>query len=336
MPAITDASTCAKYGGKMINGQCVIEGRNGENFLTLEQVTAMDAVEEIIKTGHFRPKTTYLSFAPITEKLKAFGYGDFYSEPTGEAVLDLESLLKLEDFNELKNQLVNVPMEVLGQFFDENIMPMIPSEKLLNVPEGEQASLPSPKQLSEYEKALADYKAKTGKAVYVKLTPPKPPKPLQNMVTVNGMSVNVETSFAKVLWGGVLDLFKEVNLEYTLDKGISPKDWEEQKYTAYLISKDPQAKKDVETAIQKSIDVSTDPKAVPVLEEYLKLPKLGDEGLEINRQAAIRELLLKKEYDTALAVIKVYQYAIESGLGDGLSKPLPYTVNSSGMMEQEK
>ena len=109
----------------------------------------------------------------------------------------------------------------------------------------------------------------------------------------------------------------------------SPADWETEKQNAYYLSQNPKELEKLKDYLNRSADLASDPRAKVILENYLKLPKLGDQGLEINRQNAIRQLLLNKEYDAAQAVIDAFRYAVQTDMSAALSKPLPFDVTTS-------
>ena len=260
------------------------------------EFTVDQAVDTLIASGKYKPKTEYL--AP---------QGD---EPVGVAALDLEAMIDKTQVEALKTALVNIPRSKLKEFFDKKIWVDIPTAKTLPV--------------------VFDVKENPLK-YYQKLT--RDP----NILIVNNVVVNISLTHKDLLWGAIIELFNTVNLDFTLNNMISPESWEKQKLDAYTVSQNPQSLQKFKDAIQRSVDVSKDPKAVPILEAYLKLAPLGDKGLEINRQNAIRQLLIQKEYESAQAVIDAYTYASQTMMSEALAKPLPYdVVSSSGQVMAKK
>ena len=136
-----------------------------------------------------------------------------------------------------------------------------------------------------------------------------------------------DKSHLNFVWGAILNLFNEANTQYTFANNLLPYVWESQK----LFSISEQARKDSEKAIQDQFNAlesqkPSSPEAMKLLVAYSKLPRLGDLGLEINRQNAINELLKRKEYDLVQAVIDAYRYAGQTELASALTKPIPFDI----------
>lgn len=135
-----------------------------------------------------------------------------------------------------------------------------------------------------------------------------------------------------LVWGAMVDLFNVANLEYVNLNKLMPWDWEEEKLRAYLIKESKTGLDELREkfdAFRKDV-LGEDPVAQSLIEEYNKLPKNPDPGLEISRQFAISELLKKKEYNAVKGVIDAYRFANETILGDALSAPVPFDVVASG------
>lgn len=212
-------------------------------------------------------------------------------EPKGVAVLNLQNILKPEELNPLKEVFVAIPRDILKDFFNKEIV-------------------------SELQ--LADAKKMREIMIQAGLKPEE--------VQVDTAIVDIATTHADLLWGGIIDLFNVVNLAYVTENKISPDAWEKEKRDAYILSQDKERLKKVEDSIKGASALSSDPQAVAILEELVKLPPISDEAMEISRQNAVRQLLIKKEYAYAKALIDVYRYAMETELGAQLTKPLPFNV----------
>ncbi len=71
-----------------------------------------------------------------------------------------------------------------------------------------------------------------------------------------------------------------------------------------------------------------DPKARAIMEDFATLPKIYDAGFEINRQNALKQLLIRGEYDVAQAIVDAYRYVNDTVIGDALAKPIPVAVKT--------
>jgi hypothetical protein len=131
-----------------------------------------------------------------------------------------------------------------------------------------------------------------------------------------------------MVWAGLIDLFNQANIKYVNDNQMEPWDWEAKKTDAYYISTSKEAIDSLELEINQYRDVSLalDPKAKVVMEAFATLPKLGDVGMEINRQNSIKELLKQKDYATAQAIVDAFRYINDTELGTILAKPIPYDI----------
>ena len=143
-----------------------------------------------------------------------------------------------------------------------------------------------------------------------------------------------DKSHLDFVWGGILNLFNEANRNYSLSNNLSPYEWESQK----LYSFSEQTRKDSEKAIHDQFNSleaqkNLDPKAMKLLVAYSKLPRLGDIGLEINRQNAVNELLKMKEYDLVQAVIDAYRYAGQTELSSALTSKIPFDIKDESGRE---
>lgn len=132
----------------------------------------------------------------------------------------------------------------------------------------------------------------------------------------------------EMVWAAFLDLFNQANLEYVNREQIEPWEWEQEKYESFLISQNAPAMQAIETEIKnyEDVDLALDPKAKKIIEEFLTLPKLGDPGLEVNRQNSIKELLKRKEYVLAQAIVDAFRYASQTELGETMTQPIPYDI----------
>ncbi len=129
-------------------------------------------------------------------------------------------------------------------------------------------------------------------------------------------------------WAAFIDLFNQANLEYVNKEQIDPWDWEQEKYQSYLISQDQPALTAIENDLKayENVDLALDPKAKAIMEDYLTLAKIGDPGLEINRQNSVKELLKRKEYVLAQAIVDAFRYASQTDIGEILTQPIPFDV----------
>ena len=140
--------------------------------------------------------------------------------------------------------------------------------------------------------------------------------------------IHQKRGFEDFIWASFIDLFNEANLEYINQAQIDPWTWEQEKMEAFLMSK---AKGEIE-AIEDDISrfteqgLESDPEARTILVRFAELPKLGDTGLEINRQNVIRQLLMTGDYKLAEAVVDVFSFLDESDLKEVLKAPIPFDI----------
>lgn len=224
-------------------------------------------------------------------------------EPTGgTGVVDLKAMLTTQEYDDLKKYLKLMPRSILWDFFMKKIWPSLPD----------------------------------GEAVIVKpfigrpIVGSRPASQTQVYNPIYG-GYHIKKGYEDMMWAAFIDLFNEANLAYINEKQIDPWTWEQEKTDAYYVSSSAEAINALEAEISAYNDVSLalDPKAKVIMEQYLLLPKIGDTGLEINRQNAIKELLKKKDYVTAQAVLDAFRYINDTELGISLSKPIPYDVTSA-------
>ncbi|NJM09363.1 MAG: hypothetical protein HC883_00225 [Bdellovibrionaceae bacterium] len=248
------------------------------------------AQEAIIETGFFKLKTDYLTI------------GD---EPLDQAygVLDLSSSLTSEDVDTLKKFFTMMPRSMLWEFFTQKIWPEIPWD------------IHNPAEPGDYF-GMIKFAGDTKKI----------------MVDPIYGSRYQKKMFQDMVWGAFIDLFNVANLDHCNKNQLEPWAWEQEKMDAYYVASNTEAMSQLNDQIgqYRDIALATDPKARAVMESYLKISKLGDLGLEINRQNAVKELLKKQDYATAQAIVDAYRYASETVIGEALTQPIPFDVTTDG------
>ena len=207
-------------------------------------------------------------------------------------VFTLKSVLSSDDYDALKRYFTMMPRSVLWQFFMDKIWPDIPWS--LTVTDG------------------------------------RGPRPTSAPYVVSEIygTGHFKKQFEDLVWGAFIDVFNEANLEHITKNQLDPWTWESEKTDAYYVSSNQEALAELAKDIEgyRDVALATDPRAKAILEEYVKLPKLGDVGLEINRQSSIKELLKRKEYETAQAIVDAFRYAQDTVIGETLTKPIPYDI----------
>lgn len=237
-----------------------------------------EAREAIVNSGLFKQKTEYIVI------------GD---EPQGgRGVVDLKSMIKIDDYQSLVQYLTLMPRSMLREFYMKKIFPTLPYD--INNP------------------------ASMNFANWPQISDP-----------LYGGSYPVK-QFDDMVWAAFIEVFNEANLNYINQNGLDPWTWEQKKTDAYYVSTSKEAIEQLSQEIDQFRDVSLalDPKAKSIMEDYLTLPKLGDVGFEVNRQNALKELLKMKDYVSAQAIVDAFRYANDSVLGEQLSKPIPYDVTT--------
>ena len=215
----------------------------------------------------------------------------------GVAVLDVDAVLEPDHLDSLTKAFLSIPYTQYEEFFNKEIWVDIPQAKMLPVP------TPVPRPFKVFEK----------------VTP-------QSDFIVANVPVNIDASHRGLIFNGLKDLYRRVNLQYCKENNTTPVEWEKMKTEAYLLSQDPKRVEAIKESMKLMADLSLDPKAKVILEKYVQLPKIGDVGLEINRQTSIRQLLLAKEYETAEAIVEFFRYAAESSLAKSIESPLPFDI----------
>jgi hypothetical protein len=211
----------------------------------------------------------------------------------GDGVVDLKSILSPEDYGNMKQYFTLMPRSLLYEFFFKKIWPGLPWDR--NHPASGYMPSDRPYVREQIYGSLFDHWQKA----------------YENMV-----------------WAAVIDVFNQANLEYINQNKIEPWTWEQRKTDAYYISTSDQAIKELDQNIDqfRAVSLALDPKARELMEKYLTLPKLGDPGLEITRQNAVKELLRLKEYLTVQAILDAYRYAADTVIGETLTQPVPYDI----------
>ena len=207
---------------------------------------------------------------------------------TATGVMNLQTLMTDSDFTSFKSYLTFMPRANLWQFFMTQIYPGIPMAGAVgDIREGTQVTDP------------------TYGTVYI------------------------YKSYQDLVWAAVIDVFNQANAEYMAKTGLSdPWAWETQKTNAFYTTQNQTVMDNLRQQFQDFSDVglALDPLAKPIMDEYATLPPLGDTGLEINRENAIKELLKSKEYVVAQAIVDAYRYAQDTIIGPALANPIPMDV----------
>lgn len=221
-------------------------------------------------------------------------------EPNGNVasgVFDLKGILSKEDFESLKQFLTLMPRSILYEWFKKKIWPDIPWD--LYKSDGPTIS------------TAGGYVYGTAGEMYGDAHPKK--------------------QFEDLIWGAFIDVFNEANLTYVTENNLAPWDWEAKKLEAYTLSKNQDALDSLESQFSEyeAVSLALDPKAKEIMEQYIKLPKVGDPGLEINRQNAVKQLLKMKAYAEAQAIVDAFRYASETVIGEAITQPIPFDIVSA-------
>lgn len=253
--------------------------------------------QQLYDTGIFKKKTEYLII------------GDEPKSPA-TAVVNLKTMISETDYQNLRKYLTLMPRSILWNFFMTKVWPSLPTEDESSRVEAGLSGLPyrtKPKGMGFLGSLMT---TRTTTSIYGDTHTVKP--------------------FEELVWAAFIDLFNSANLEYINANQLEPWVWEQKKLDAYYVSQSETAIKDLEAEISAygNVGLGLDPQAVKIMEAYAQLPRIGDLGLEINRQNAVKELLKKKDYVTAQAVVDAFRYINESDLGVTLTKPIPYDVIS--------
>lgn len=233
-------------------------------------------------------------FKPKTEYLII---GDEVPDDSGFAVLDLKKVLGKQTYDDLKQYFTLMPRQMLREFFMKKIWPDLPWDMYTpGVVNGVETRVVGGNQQTVYD-------------------------------TLYGTS-HPKKQFEHLVWGAIIDLFNEANLAYINQKQMTAWDWETEKMDAYYVSTSKDAINELQTNIDEFMDVSLalDPKAKEIMEQMKTLTKLGDVGFGIRRQNAIKELLKRRDYASAQAIIDAFRYTQETVLGEQLTKPVPYNI----------
>jgi hypothetical protein len=136
--------------------------------------------------------------------------------------------------------------------------------------------------------------------------------------------------FEDMTWAGFIDFFNECNLEYCNQNQIEPWAWEDEKLKAYYVSQDQPVVDEFLNRMQsyQDVNLAQDPRVIELLSQYKELPALGDPGLEISRQNAVRELLAQGEYDAVKGIIEAYRSAEYTVFSEVLNKPIPFDIDT--------
>lgn len=207
-------------------------------------------------------------------------------EVKGSGVFDLRTVLSPEDVAAIKQFLTLTPRQYLREWFLQKVWPSLP-EKYLWL-------------FSDHGRYY---------------------EPVYNVW-------RQKKEYEDLVWASFVELFNEANLEYVNKHQLDPWDWEQEKLESFYLSKDKAAIQEISQEIDKLSDagLEADPKAREIMEQFASLPKLGDTGLEINRQFALKELLKKRDYEAAQAIVDVFRFINESELGQVAKEPIPFDI----------
>lgn len=275
------------------------ENLNETQVVPEPALTRDDVQSAIIETGLFKLKTEYLLI------------GD-EPNPSGYGVVDLKVHLSAEDVKNMKQFLTLMPRQLLWDFFTKKIWPDIPWDN--------------------YTKGSKD--DVFGQIRFIHAGPGGGGGISYDYHPADALygTKHQKKQYEDMIWGAFIDLFNESNLEYCNANQIEPWDWEAQKMDAYYVS----SSQDSINALAQDIDqyrdvaLALDPKAREIMEAYATLPKIGDIGLEINRQNAVKEFLKQKDYATAQAIVDAYRYVNDTVVADVVTQPIPYDITTPG------
>lgn len=205
----------------------------------------------------------------------------------GDGVIDFKSLISDNDYTTLRQYLTLMPRQLLWDFYMKNIWGGIPYSSGLGTEDTQGAYVTS----------------------------------------IYGDS-HLKKSYEDMVWAGLVDLFNSANLDYINANQITAQAWENQKTTAYYQGTSDESEAAVTAALEAAGDVSLslDPKAMKIMNDFATLPKLGDPGFEVNRQNALKQLLLQKEYVVSQAIVDAYRYADDTIIGAALKVPIPVNL----------
>lgn len=216
----------------------------------------------------------------------------------GTGTVDLKALIEDDIYQMLKKYLTFMPRQLLRDFFMKKIWPGIPQNSIYG-------------------------ETDEGRMIY---------DPIYG-------GYHFKKSYEDMVWAAFIDLFNVANLEYINQKQISAWAWEQQKTDGYITSQNSDSLNELSKQFDQAGDVALalDPIALKIMDEFATLPKLGDPGFEINRQNALKQLLLMKEYTTAQAIVDAYRYTKDTVLGPQLEAPIPFNlVGKDGTVLAEK
>jgi hypothetical protein len=142
----------------------------------------------------------------------------------------------------------------------------------------------------------------------------------------DNIRAQLEWNYVDAIWAATVELFNSANVEAATAASLQPWDYEQKKLDSYYESQN-SAKVDQLKATMDSYAASfSDPRALDILNQYQTLPRLGDIGFEISRQAGIKALIQQGKYDEAQGIIEAFKYMDYTEYGDGFKKPLPVDV----------
>lgn len=241
---------------------------------------------------------------------------------TQKGVINIKSSLKKEDYDNLVKYLTFMPRSLLWDFFMKKIWPNLPWDMYTPACPGDNngmAGLDVRKRTSFVLGMKAPQSMGAGGVNFA----------FPYVTSIYG-DKHQKKDYEDMVWAAFIDVFNEANLKHINENGMDPWEWEAIKLDAYYVSSSKEAIQELDNQLNAygAVSLALDPEAKKIMEAYSKLPKLGDLGMEINRQNAVKELLKRQDYKTAQAIVDAYRYLSETDIGQELTKPIPYNIVS--------
>jgi hypothetical protein len=237
-------------------------------------------------------------------------------------VVDFKKNLSSDLYSQLYNFLQLFPRQSLRDWFDANIVPNLPFDMIYQMGVGGIAVDQNGNPILQ-----------AGSAGYV--APPQtvaavPPQDWEAFGIRGAFEAN-RKSCDPFIWAGFINVFNQANLDYCNKHQIAPWDWEDQKARLYLTAQNQNQMQQLQASFDayRSTIFGSNPRAQDLINQYAALPKLGDLGLEVSRQAVFKKLLEEGEFDTAESIIVAYTQAQSTVLDAGLKSKIPVNVVTS-------
>lgn len=223
--------------------------------------------------------------------------------------IDLSTMLKPDDLTAIKSIFSQLPRAVLWQWFKDNVQNALPNGYTVDK-KGVPTMTYGPGGIPLYSIRQNIY----------------------------GETPTTRKLMQDETWSAFINLFNESNVEaIKVQMPFAPLssqtfwDWEAKKVEAFNAQVTSDEMKTLDTTMDSYIEAATpvDPEASYLMQQYALLPKIGDLGLEISRQNAIKELLKQKEYKAVEGIIDAYKYLHTTMLSDAVTSPIPFDIVSS-------